>query len=111
MQLDDVPVGNDVPGPDLLTLEPGRSPHARVLERPCEILMDQACNIRHRLSTTQRVRSGAICRFARRFGIDAHDTQVIEEPRAYFTQLAPADCGDGKRRILRAHELQQRAQL
>ena len=105
MQLDDVPVGNDVPGPDLLTLEPGRSPHARVLERPCEILMDQACNIRHRLSTTQRVRSGAICRLAGCLGIDAHDAEVIEEPRADFTKPLPADCGDGERRIVQAHEL------
>ena len=109
MQLDNVPVGHDVAGSDLLTFESGRTPHASMLEGAREILVDQMCNIRDRLPTTQRVRSGAICRFARRFGIDAHDTQVIEEPRAYFTQPVPADCGDGKRRILKARKLQQRA--
>ena len=105
MQLDDIPVGNDVAGSDLLALESGRSPHARVLERSGEILVDQACNIRHRLSTTQRVRSGAICSFPGRLGIDAHDAQVIEEPRAQFTQPPPADCGDSERRIVKACEL------
>ena len=85
VQLDNVPVGHDVAGSDLLTFESGRAPHASMLEGAREILVDEVCNIRDRLPTTQRVRSGAICRFARRFGIDAHDTQVIEEPRADFT--------------------------
>jgi hypothetical protein len=32
VQLDNVAVGNDVAGSDLLTIEPGRPPHACVLE-------------------------------------------------------------------------------
>ncbi len=92
MQFDNVAIGDDVAGSYLLTLEAGRSPHACVFEGPCEILVDQACNIRHCSAATQRVRSGTICSFPGRLGIDAHDAQMVEEPRAYFTKPLTAGC-------------------
>src|SRR5262245_34052458 len=96
---------------DLLSIEAGRAPYARVSERTREILMHEPRDVLHGLAPVDDERPAAVGRTARGLGVDAGDTEMTEEPG---TDLVETLAGGRRHRqggIAKPGHIQEGAQL
>src|SRR5262245_23849364 len=89
VDLDHVAVLQSMLAPDVLSVESGLAPHARVLERARKVFVHEPSNVLHRLTVTQHERPIPRGRAARHLGVDACDTKMGEEPSANLAESLP----------------------
>src|SRR5918994_468422 len=90
MQFDHVTVRQRILAPDMVPIDHGFAPYASVLERACEVLVHEACDLFHGLAATQGKRPVLPGCATRSLCVDAYDTEVAEQPGANFPQAPPA---------------------
>src|SRR5262249_6085455 len=79
VQLDDVSVGEEMLGTDLLALERPTPPDAGEFESARQVPMNQARDVQYRVPTADGEGFGLLGRLARCFGVHTHDAQRVEQ--------------------------------
>jgi len=90
VQFHDVAGRERMLAPDLLSVESGRTPDARVTERAREVFVHEPRDVLHGLASPKGEGPIAVGRVARQLGVDPHDAEVSEEPGADLAEAMRA---------------------
>ena len=96
MQFHDVLVGDEMVWPNLLSIEHVLAPHARELEALGDVLVDEACNVVHRVAAPYRERLVVVGLFTRRLRVDTHDLERLEQERSDLVEAVAGFRRDGQ---------------
>src|SRR6266851_747001 len=80
MELDHVAVGDRMVPADMLSIESALAPHARVLDRPREVLVHELRDVFHRLTPAHGERPAEVRRTTRHLRVHAGEAEMVEEP-------------------------------
>src|SRR5262245_50389771 len=84
-------------GADLLSIETGRAPDARIAQRALDILVHEARDIGDGLTAAKREWPSMVAGMSRRFRVHADDSEVSKKPRPDLAQTVPRGRRYGKR--------------
>src|SRR5262245_57921497 len=90
VQLDHVAILDAMIASDMLPIEAGFPPHARVAQRAREVHMHQPSDVLDSLPPPKRERARPVGGMTRRLGVGAHDVQPLEQERPELAQAVPA---------------------
>src|SRR5512137_2015492 len=111
MQLAHVAILDRMLTPDLLSVESGCTPYARVPERAREVLVHEPSNVLHRLAAVQDEWPTPVWRPAWRLGVDAGDTEMAEQPGTDVVEALSCGGRHSEGRIAEPRHLLEGTQL